>query len=131
MSDAEQRRAKGAEVFKTVYAGVLDAGDKPTGDDFFEIMIQQTFGEIWSRETLSLRDRRLITMGAIAALGEKDVFGIQVTTGLNTGHFTPEQVREMIIHFTHYIGYPRAAGIRGAAEAAIHQWQKAQSEKAE
>ena len=61
----------------------------------FEIMLEDLFGNIWSREGLSLRDRRLFTMGVIAALGEADVFGIQVETGLASGHLTEEQINEM------------------------------------
>ena len=91
-------------------------------------MMEDLFGNIWSREGLSLRDRRLFTMGAIAALGEADVFGIQVETGLASGHLTEEQVNEMILHMVQYIGYPRTTGMRGAAGKAIHNWKKKQKE---
>jgi 4-carboxymuconolactone decarboxylase len=127
MSDSQERRRKGAKVFGEVYKGVLSADpDNPTGDDFFDLMIENLFGEVWTREALSLRDRRLITMGLIAALGETDTFEIQVLTALNTGHLTIEQIREIIIHLTQYIGYPRTTGMRAAAEKGIHQWQKNQ-----
>lgn len=124
------KRAKGVQAFNAVYGGMMTAPAEPTGDEFFEIMMEDLFGNIWSREGLSLRDRRLFTMGAIAALGEADVFGIQVETGLASGHFTEEQVNEMILHMVQYIGYPRTTGMRGAAGKAIHNWKKKQQEAA-
>ncbi len=122
------KRAKGVKAFNAVYGGMMTAPEEPTGDEFFEIMMEDLFGNIWSREGLSLRDRRLFTMGAIAALGEADVFGIQVETGLVSGHLTEEQVNEMILHMVQYVGYPRTTGMRGAAGKAIHNWKKKQKE---
>ncbi|MBK8289375.1 MAG: carboxymuconolactone decarboxylase family protein [Cellvibrionales bacterium] len=93
-------------------------------------MLGNLFADIWAREGLSLRDRRLVLMGAIAAQGEADVFGIQVETGLGSGHLTEEQVNEMILQLTQYIGYPRTTAIRGAAGKAIHNWKKKQPQTA-
>jgi 4-carboxymuconolactone decarboxylase len=128
MSTQDDRRAKGRAAFNAVYGGMMTAPEEKTGDEFFELMLSNLFGDVWSREGLSLRDRRLVTMGVIAALGESDVFGIQVETGLASGHLTEEQINEMILHLTQYIGYPRVTGMRGAAGKAIHNWKKKQKE---
>jgi 4-carboxymuconolactone decarboxylase len=130
MSTQDDRRAKGRAAFNAVYGGMMTAPEEKTGDEFFELMLTNLFGDVWAREGLSLRDRRLVTMGVIAALGESDVFGIQVETGLASGHLTEEQVNEMILHLTQYIGYPRVTGVRGAAGKAIHNWKKKQKEDA-
>ena len=130
MSTQDERRAKGVAAFNAVYGSMKTAPDEPTGDVFFELMLGNLFADIWAREGLSLRDRRLVLMGAIAAQGEADVFGIQVETGLGSGHLTEEQVNEMILQLTQYIGYPRTTAIRGAAGKAIHNWKKKQKENA-
>lgn len=117
MSDSE-RRKRGLAKFNEVYCGDLPApaeGDMP----FFDIMLEQLFGEVWTREALSLRDRRLVTMGVIAALGERDTFAIQVRSAIKNGELTPEQCREMVIHLAQYAGYPRAAGLIGEVEKVI------------
>ena len=68
MADSE-RRAKGAEVIKQVYAG--DVVTPPEGaSDFCDIMLEQLFAEVWTRDVLSMRDRRLLLLGAIMAQGE-------------------------------------------------------------
>jgi 4-carboxymuconolactone decarboxylase len=84
-------------------------------------MLEQLFAEVWTREVLSMRDRRLLLLGAIAALGERDTFQIQIRAALKNDELTPEQTREVLIFLVHYIGYPRAAGLLGTLEQAIQE----------
>jgi 4-carboxymuconolactone decarboxylase len=92
---------------------------------FFDVMLEQLFGEVWTRPALSLRDRRLITMGVIAALGERDTFAIQVRSALKNGELTPDQLREMLIHLAPYAGYPRTAGLVSEVEKMIAEHARA------
>jgi len=121
MADAE-RRKKGEEVIQEVYAG--DVVVPPAGaNDFADNMLAQLFAEVWSRDVLSMRDRRLLLLGAIAALGEGMTFGIQAKAALKKGELTPEQLREVLVFIVHYVGYPRAAGLIGVLEKAIQDAQ--------
>lgn len=125
---SKQRRARGAKVFGEVYKGILSADpEKPTGDAFFDLMIENLFGEIWARDVMSVRDRRLLLMGAIAAQAQTDVYEIQCLACLNTEQLTVEQLREIPILMTQYIGYPKTTALRNATEKAIHNWQKARA----
>ena len=118
------RRKRGLDKFNEVYCGDIPA--PPEGAlDFFDIMLEQLFAEVWTRPALSQRDRRLVTMGVIAALGERDTFGVQVRAALKNDELTPEQCREMLIHLAHYAGYPRVAGLIGEVEKAIAGAEKA------
>ena len=109
MSDSE-RRKRGLEKFNEVYCGDLPVPAE--GEmDFFDNMLRQLFGEVWTRPELSQRDRRLMTMGVIAALGENDAFAIQVRSALKNQELTPEQCRETLIHLAQYVGYPRVSGL--------------------
>ena len=119
MSDAE-RRKRGLEKFNEVYCGDLPA-PPPGAMAFFDLMIEQLFAEVWTRPQLSQRERRLLTMGVIAALGERDTFGIQVRSALKNGELTPEQARETVVHLAPYAGYPRAAGLLQVVEKAIQE----------
>jgi len=117
------RRARGAEMMKRVYAG--DVVVPPEGASAFaDLMLEQLFAEVWTREALPLRDRRLLIMGAIAALGETMTWKIQVRAALKNGELTAEQVREALIHLAQYAGYPRAAGLLAATEEAIAEAAK-------
>jgi len=117
MSDSK-RRERGIAKFNDVYAGDLPV--PPEGQlAFFDVMIEQLFGEVWTRPELSQRDRRLVTMGVIAALGEANTFCVQVKAAIKNGELTAPQVREMLIHLAQYAGYPRAAGLLMAVEKTL------------
>ena len=117
------RRERGLRKFNEVYLGDVPA--PPAGSmDFFDIMIEQLFGEVWTRPVLSQSQRRLITMGAIAAQGEPDTFCIQVRAGIKNGEFSADEAREMIIHLAQYVGYPRVAGLVGRVEQVLAELEK-------
>jgi len=114
----DDRYQRGAAMLEKVYAG--DVVVPPKGAmAFSDLMVESLFAEVWTREELSIRDRRLILFGAIGALGEKDTFAIQARAALKNEELSPEQVREIIITIANYAGYPRAAGLIGVAEQAI------------
>lgn len=127
---SNNKREAGIEMFKKCYGNQLMEPPKEGQDPFFDIMLESLFGSVWAREdVLGLRDRRLFTMGIIAALGEKDVFEIQCACALRNGELTEEQVRELIIQLAPYAGYPRVGGMRAAAEKAIAAHKKEQEAK--
>ena len=104
-------------MLSKVYGG--DVATPPPGSAFTDIMLETLFAEVWTRDVLSMRDRRLILLGVIGTLGEKDTFGIQCKASLKNEEFSPEQLREVLIMLANYAGYPRAAGLLGALEKAI------------
>jgi len=121
----DDRYARGVESIKKVYAG--DVVVPPKGAmAFTDLMLESLFSEVWTREELSMRDRRLILFGAIGALGERDTFGIQAKASLKNGEMTPEQLREVVIMLANYAGYPRAAGLVGVVEQKIAEVAKAE-----
>ncbi len=114
----DDRFQRGMEMIKEVYAGDVVVPPKGTMA-FSDLMLESLFAEVWTREQLSIRDRRLILLGAIGALGEKDTFAIQAKASLKRGELTPEQLREVLIMLANYAGYPRAAGLIGVVEQQI------------
>ena len=119
----EDRRERGLAKFNEVYGGAAPA--PPEGAmAFFDLMLKQLFAEVWTRPELSQRDRRLLTMGVIAALGERDTFVIQVRAALENGELTPASLREVVIHLAQYAGYPRAAGLVTEVEKVIQEHEK-------
>ena len=114
----DDRFQRGMEMIKEVYAGDVVVPPKGTMA-FSDLMLESLFAEVWTREQLSIRDRRLILLGAIGALGEKDTFAIQAKASLKREELTPEQLREVLIMLANYAGYPRAAGLIGVVEQQI------------
>ena len=121
MADPE-RYQKGLEKIKEVYAG--DVVTPPQGTNpFTDIMLETLFAEVWTRDVLSMKERRLLLLGAILAMGESMTFGIQVKAALKNGELTAEQAREVLVFAVHYVGYPRAAGMIGVVEKAIAEFE--------
>ena len=121
MSDSE-RRQRGEEMIKKVYAG--DVVTPPPGFAFTDLMLEQLFAEVWSRDVLSMRDRRILLMGIIAEKGESMTFGIQAKASLKNGEMTPEELRELLLMIGQYAGYPRAASLIGVLEQQIAEVEK-------
>lgn len=116
----DDRWERGAEMIKKVYAG--DVVVPPRGAmRFADLMLENLFAEVWTSETLSMRDRRLILLGAIGALGEKDTFAIQCRAALKNDELDAAQLREVLVMLANYAGYPRAAGMLGVVEKAISE----------
>ena len=121
MADSE-RRQRGVEMLKKVYAG--DVVVPPEGFAFTDIMLEQVFAEVWSRDVLSIRDRRLLLFGIIAEKGEQMTFGIQAKAALKNGELEPDELRELLLMVAQYSGYPRAAALIGVVEQMITEVAK-------
>jgi len=116
MNDAE-RRALGEKTIKDVYAG--DVIVPPEGYAFTDVMLKQVFAELWTRDTLSMRDKRILLLGIIAEKGEPATFKIQMKASLKRGEMNADEAREFLLFIAQYSGYPRAAALVGPIEEAI------------
>ena len=65
---------------------------------FYDVMLETIFGTVWDRPELSIRDRQLLVMGAIAAFGSTETWKVQARSALDRGELTPEQLRECLIN---------------------------------
>lgn len=119
MSESEPTdRERGLAMLQEFYAG--DVADIPEGTmPFFDVMLESLFAKVWPRDVLSIRDRRLLIMGVIAAQGKTDVWGLQAKAALTLGELTPDELRETLITLAPYAGYPHTASLTPACEAAI------------
>lgn len=64
------------------------------------------FGDIYSRPGLSLRDRELITVAILAAMGAREPqLDVHLHGALNVG-ITTDELRELMIHVAPYAGFP-------------------------
>lgn len=120
----EERLSRAADVRRTLTAG--SANPDPAGDlaDIREHLggvgewaMKWAFGEIWSRPQLSRRDRSLVVIAILTALGQEAELAFHVPGGLNHG-LTREEIEEMMTHLCLYVGFPRAVdGMRAARQA--------------
>ncbi len=123
----DERWKRGAEKIADVYQGMVPAV-APGLMEFSDIMIRDLFGRIWTREQLDVGQRRLIVMGVIAAIGGPNTWRLQCKSALKRGELTEEQLREVLIQATPYVGYPRAAELVGTTEEAISECRREAAE---
>lgn len=86
-----------------------------------DVVSKYCFGETWSREGLTLRDRSLITVAALCAMGRTHELRIHVKGALANG-VTPLEIRELLLHTMVYAGVPLGVnGILNAAESLVEE----------
>jgi 4-carboxymuconolactone decarboxylase len=77
-------------------------------DEPFQTFITEgAWGSVWSRPQLTHRERSLITLALLAALGHDEEVAMHVRATANTGA-TPEDIREALLHVAVYAGVPAA-----------------------
>jgi 4-carboxymuconolactone decarboxylase len=116
-------RAKGMAKMQEVYGFSVDP-DQIEGP-YVDYTVDHLFGDVWIRPDLGNRDRRLMTIGVLAALGQAPLLEIQFQSALERGELTVEQLRETVLHLTHYVGWPLSTGMNEVAERVIARRRKA------
>ncbi|MFB4262370.1 carboxymuconolactone decarboxylase family protein [Nonomuraea sp. GTA35] len=116
----DDRRRRGLEMMGQVYGWEMRDGP----GDFFGITVDHLFAEIWSRPGLSMRDRRLLLIGVLAAKGMNDVLDIQLPAALRNRELTAGELREIAIFLTHYVGWPLGARLSVQIDTIIAQHEK-------
>ncbi|MBV8463867.1 MAG: carboxymuconolactone decarboxylase family protein [Acidimicrobiales bacterium] len=118
----DDARRRGMAKMDEVYGFSVDP-DQIEGA-YVDFTVDHLFGTVWTRPELALRDRRLLTIGALAALDQPALMEIQFRSALERDEVTVEQVREIVVHLTHYVGWPLSTSINEVAERVIAKLRK-------
>lgn len=118
----DELRRKGLEKMNEVYSWEMPNIE---GDPYFDLTVDHLFGSIWTRPGLSMRDKRLMTLTVVTALGLQDLTEVQVNAALANDELTEEELKEMSIFLTHYIGFPLASGLNGVVGRVAGKRKKA------
>ena len=108
----DARRQRGKEWMARVYG--WDVGD--VDGDFVAMTVDHLFGEVWAREGLSVRERRLLLLGLLVGQGLDDVVGLQLDAAVRLGELSADELRDVVIFLTHYAGWPRGAKLNSQVE---------------
>jgi 4-carboxymuconolactone decarboxylase len=81
---------------------------KTNFDAVFQQLINEgAWGTVWARPNWTLRERSIVTLALLAALGHRDELALHVRATGNTGA-TPGDVAEAMLHVAIYAGVPAA-----------------------
>jgi 4-carboxymuconolactone decarboxylase len=75
--------------------------------DFVSLVTESAWGTLWARETISRRERSMLTLAILAALGHHEEFVYHLRGTANTGA-SMEDVKEALLHVAIYAGIPAA-----------------------
>ena len=79
----------------------VDEFNKP----FQELVSEYCWGVCWTDETLSRRERSILNLGMIAALGKREELELHMRGALRNG-LTKEEIRAVLIQIAVYCGIP-------------------------
>lgn len=118
----DELRRKGLEKMNEVYGWEMPNIE---GDPFFDLTVDHLFGTIWNRPGLSMRDKRIMTLTAVAALGNDALAEIQANAALHNEELTGDELKEMAVFLTQYLGFPLGSKLDGAVSKVIKKRKKA------
>ncbi|MGA8546245.1 MAG: carboxymuconolactone decarboxylase family protein [Mycobacterium sp.] len=119
------RRERGLRQYTEVMTTAAPADPSPV---FAAGLIDFVFAEIWSRPTLSRRDRRFVTLACVAAADAMQPLEQHVYAALNSGDITIAEMRETVLHFAVYAGWPKASRFNIVVD---QQWAAIMAERGE
>ena len=81
---------------------------KSSFDEPFQTMITEgAWGTLWADDTISKRDRSMLTLALLAATGNFEEIPMHVRATANTGA-APQDVLQAFMHVAVYAGVPKA-----------------------
>lgn len=110
-NDENKRRVMGDRVRRDVLgdahveraAAAANELDLP----FQEMITEAAWGHVWSRTDISKRERSMITIALLAALGHDEELAMHIRATANTGA-SADDIREVLLHVAVYAGVPAA-----------------------
>ncbi|MEX0923980.1 MAG: 4-carboxymuconolactone decarboxylase [Rhodovibrionaceae bacterium] len=110
-SDAEDRYARGMETRRAVlgdrHVDRAEARKTDFDADFQRFITEGAWGSVWSRPGLTKRERSMITVALLAALGHEEELALHTRASLNTGA-SRDDLKEALLHVAVYAGVPAA-----------------------
>lgn len=109
MTTLDDRFEKGQAMRTTMAGGdrshFILPGIDQLAPDLKRLIDEALFGSIWTREAMDPPRRVICTISALMALGQLPLLKRHIERGLNVG-LTPEEVVEVFIQLTFYVGVP-------------------------
>lgn len=111
MTDHSRRYVEGMATRREVLGEnhVRGAESQKDGFDapFQELITEAAWGHVWSRPQWSKRERSIVTIALLAALGHDEEVAMHIRATANTGA-SREDVCEALLHVAIYAGVPAA-----------------------
>ena len=101
----ERGLAKRRQVLGDAYVDHALSKTNPFNRDFQRLVTEYCWGEVWGDETLSPRERSILTLGMVATLGKMGEFANHVRGALTNG-LTPQELARCSFRSRSIAGFP-------------------------
>ena len=113
-----RRQVAGNEYVDKAMAGMNDFNR-----DFQRIVTQYAWGECWGDDKLKPRERSILNLGMLVALGKMEEFQTHLRGALTNG-LTPNEVRAVLTQIAVYCGIPAGVDCFRVARKVIDEHKK-------
>jgi 4-carboxymuconolactone decarboxylase len=72
-------------------------------------VIAGVFGDLWTRDGLTTKERRLISITCACAAAVPNAVEEHFRSALVSGDINVDELQEFVLHFAYYAGWPRAS----------------------
>jgi 4-carboxymuconolactone decarboxylase len=110
--------AKRRQVLGDAYVNRALANVDDFNHDFQRLVTEYCWGEAWGDETLSPRERSILTLGMVAAIGRMGEFANHLR-GARANGLTPNELRAVLVQIAIYCGIPVGADCFQVAETVL------------
>ncbi len=121
---SEERYNRGMKTRRATlgdrYVDGAEARKTPFDEDFQRYITEGPWGSVWSRDGITPRERSMVTIGLLAALGHHEELALHLRATGNTGA-TPEDIKEVLLQVAVYAGAPPANTAIKMAKAAFEE----------
>ena len=102
-----QGMATGGAVLGDALVDRASAAATPFDQPFQELITESAWGSVWSRPGWTKRERSMVTIALLAALGHDEEVAMHVRATANTGASRAD-IAEALLHVAIYAGVPAA-----------------------
>jgi 4-carboxymuconolactone decarboxylase len=107
MTATENGTATRRRVLGDTHVDRANAAKTAFDAPFQDLITDAAWGHVWSRDTIPLRERSMLTIALLAGLGNDHELAMHIRATRNTGA-TEADVMEALLHVAIYAGIPRA-----------------------
>jgi 4-carboxymuconolactone decarboxylase len=108
------------QVLGDTYVDKASANVDDFNRDFQRIVTEYCWGEVWTRQVLTNKQRSLNNLCLIAALNRAAEFELHVRGAVRNG-CTPEEIRDTLIQVAIYAGIPAGVEAFRIARKVLHE----------
>lgn len=111
-------RQRAAETYARVMPIQAEVLQEPKPGGAADLAKTLVFGELWGRLSLTDRERRLVTLAMLGALGRDRPAGVHIRDGIKCGDVVRGDLEDLAVHIALYAGFPAGTGFESVVEQA-------------